>query len=216
VAKGVIFDLWNTLVSAHGPKFVARLARILGLPVQEVEDYLRATGSLNSITKPEDAAADLWKFRTGSVIPDDKLREIEVERRGFIEASDYIDGARELLTDLRGNDIKIGVVSNATAVSLEVVAKLDLQGLVDFLSLSCVSGYLKPDPRVFRSVSREWGLSPAELLVVGDRVQTDALGARLCEIPVVLIVGDVSEPRRGAPSNLLGVVGSIADVRAFI
>jgi FMN phosphatase YigB (HAD superfamily) len=93
------------------------------------------------------------------------------------------DGAAECLRRLNSDGILLGIASNSQAYTLrELTAALQGTGLnlsmfdreVRFWSFE--NGFSKPDPHVFRILTARLearGISPAETLMVGDRLDND-------------------------------------------
>jgi len=71
-----------------------------------------------------------------------------------------------------------GIISNGDSGSQrEKIEKVGLAGCFDPVLISGDIGVHKPDARVFEEACRLAGLEPRECLYVGDRPETDALGA---------------------------------------
>lgn len=84
-------------------------------------------------------------------------------------------GVKEFILSLRRRGIKTGVLSD-----LPVEKKLEGFGMKDLFDIrlcSSDSGYLKPDSRAFSSMIDRFGLSPEEILYVGDHYHYDIEGA---------------------------------------
>lgn len=98
------------------------------------------------------------------------------------------DGAAECLRTLNENGILLGIASNSQAYTLrELTAALQGAGLDlsmfdrDVRFWSFEHGFSKPDPHVFRILTARLearGISPAETLMVGDRLDNDIAPAR--------------------------------------
>ena len=98
------------------------------------------------------------------------------------------DGAAECLRQLNDNGILLGIASNSQAYTLrELAAALQGTGLNlsmfdrDVRFWSFENGFSKPDPHVFRILTARLesrGISPAETLMVGDRLDNDIEPAR--------------------------------------
>jgi 2-haloacid dehalogenase len=75
---------------------------------------------------------------------------------------------------------QVGLVTNG--VDRVQKRRLELSGLAPFISFTAVSeaaGYSKPDVRIFEYAARQIeNFSKAETLMIGDRLQTDILGAQ--------------------------------------
>jgi HAD superfamily hydrolase (TIGR01509 family) len=86
-------------------------------------------------------------------------------------------GVLELLTFLEMRGVRRGVFSDYPAH--DKLAALGLAGRFD-LVVSAVDADIdafKPDPRGYLAAAERWGVTPASVLYVGDRVEVDATGA---------------------------------------
>jgi FMN phosphatase YigB (HAD superfamily) len=96
-------------------------------------------------------------------------------------------GVRETLAGLRERGIKVAVLSDFGRVS-DRLHNLEIDhGLLDRCYSCEHAGALKPNPRPFRQVAQEWSLPPEEILVVGDRDDTDGEGARKAGMQFMLL-----------------------------
>jgi FMN phosphatase YigB (HAD superfamily) len=117
------------------------------------------------------AAIDEWIFRR-------PLRHLRRAAR--------TDTVRSLGT-LHAAGLQIGVFSD-----YPTRAKVEALGLNRFISLHvCATdtdvNAFKPHPRGFLLACERWSLSPAEVLYVGDRPRTDAIGAGAAGLPCAII-----------------------------
>jgi FMN phosphatase YigB (HAD superfamily) len=97
------------------------------------------------------------------------------------------EGLLDLLSLLDRTGTALGVLSDYPAA-----AKLGALGIGERFSLVLCSsdadvGRLKPDPRGFLRAAERWQIDPGEVLVVGDRVEVDGLGAVAAAMPCVII-----------------------------
>ncbi|EFL20433.1 hydrolase [Streptomyces himastatinicus ATCC 53653] len=87
------------------------------------------------------------------------------------------------LRALRRRGIPVAVVSNIGWDLRPVFRAHDLDGLVDAYVLSYEQGTHKPDPAIFRAACDALGLSPSDVLMVGDNRVADG-GAEALGCPV--------------------------------
>jgi FMN phosphatase YigB (HAD superfamily) len=98
-----------------------------------------------------------------------------------------------------------------------VVEALDLQELCpEGIWISCVSGYLKPDPRAFRTVADEWMFDPSAICVIGDKISTDVFGARLSGMPCVLYNEAATTTMLATRTSVAAVINHLDDVALAI
>lgn len=113
---------------------------------------------------------------------------LRAEHRAWAPARELHPQSVELLQTLRGDGIRIGLVSNAFDPGEFMREDLELHGiagLIDAAVFSSEIGVRKPDPRIYRVVLDDLGADPSRALFVGDRVLEDvqgpaALGMHTC------------------------------------
>ena len=87
----------------------------------------------------------------------------------------------DTLGTLRDAGYRLGCISN-TNDGAHVWRFVDRCGLRPWLSpiyLSEEVGLRKPHPRIFEMVLEQWGLSPQQVVMVGDTLDADVLGAHI-------------------------------------
>lgn len=103
----------------------------------------------------------------------------------------------EVLGGLRDRGLRLGVFSDYPAVD-----KLKAMGLEQRFGMTLEAtetdvNAFKPHPRGFLVAADRWGLSPADVLYVGDRAEVDAVGAAAAGMPAVVIGSDAPAPADG-------------------
>lgn len=97
-----------------------------------------------------------------------------------------VEGAREVLAELRARGLRIGVLSNTLPSIDRTLRALGLDDLVDVAVASCTVGAHKPEARAFTSALERLGLPAGEVLFVDDRPENveaaRALGMRAAQI----------------------------------
>jgi HAD superfamily hydrolase (TIGR01662 family) len=105
--------------------------------------------------------------------------------------------AVDTLKTLTSQGYRLGLYSNATDDPL-VQRLINRNGLRPWLSPTFSSagwGWRKPKPEPFNLIAQRWELSPEEIVVVGDTLNADILGAHKAGMHNVLVTMDE------APSN---------------
>jgi putative hydrolase of the HAD superfamily len=119
-------------------------------------------------------------------------------------------GARALLERLRPGDVRLGIVSNAqfyTPLLMEALLGQSPEELGFEAGLSALSyegGIAKPDPALFMRAAGallESGMSPGEILVVGNSSDNDIAPARKLGFMTALFAGDARSFRPSAPGS---------------
>lgn len=105
-------------------------------------------------------------------------------RENFDEQDLYPD-VRQCFSDLRAAGIKVLIAGNQP---VQARPALEAMGLaVDAILISAEIGVEKPAPAFFERVAGEAGVSPDEILFVGDRLDNDVLPARASGMRTVLL-----------------------------
>jgi HAD superfamily hydrolase (TIGR01549 family) len=91
----------------------------------------------------------------------------------------------ELLAALRRRGLRVAVFSDYGTVADKLRALGLEPTLFDHLFDALALGGLKPSERTFRRVAAELQLPPEQILMVGDRLDTDGAGAKASGMPFV-------------------------------
>lgn len=205
--RAVIFDVYATLLEVGAPSADAGtrwqnlFVEMLGAPpplsrmefsarISHVIARRHAEARARGIPWPEIA----WPSVVLEVLPAlarlsaPKLEDFLFHQMQIGRTLRLADGTAECLRQLNDDGILLGIASNSQAYTLRELAAA-LQGTGLNLSLfdrevrfwSFENGFSKPDPHVFRILTARLearGLSPAEMLMVGDRLDNDIEPAR--------------------------------------
>ncbi|HEX4221616.1 MAG TPA: HAD-IA family hydrolase, partial [Pseudonocardiaceae bacterium] len=95
--------------------------------------------------------------------------------------------AVEVLTTLRADGLRIGLLSDCSADLPELWPGLPLAGLVDEPVFSARVGERKPHPKMYTTVCQQLGVEPEECLYVGDGGSNELTGASAFGMRAVLI-----------------------------
>ncbi len=83
------------------------------------------------------------------------------------------------LKELRDMGLKLGILTNgAKELQMRKIKMLGMESFVDKILTSGEVGVDKPDPKPFEVMSEKIGISPSELLYVGDNPLNDVEGSR--------------------------------------
>lgn len=213
--KGIIFDLGNTLL-----KFTGDWRSVQREGAEAMADwYLKKKHvKLDGLTLVETFLAERSAGRTAAIETQmevtaqqslsDALKKIEApaaagalleaaikicfapEEAAYVTYPDAVD----TLKQLKSRGYRLGLYSNATDDKL-VQRLINQGGLRPWLSptfSSAAWGWRKPKAEAFALIAGRWGLSPAEVVVVGDTLNADILGAHNAGMPGILAAMDES------------------------
>ena len=209
--KAVVFDLWNTLVQPDSQTFTQLLAESLDMDEDNVRDYIRSSSSRQNIDYLQ-IVQEMWHYTHKEELPTLTLEKIKEACRVFADKATLISGAANCLRELRESNYKLAIVSNSTSVSYGVVKSLGLDDLVDDVFLSCSTGILKPDPRAFYKPVKKWRIDPKDIYVIGDKITTDVLGAKLARMHFIWYAPNITVKRDFIPVDIVGIVRSLQEI----
>jgi putative hydrolase of the HAD superfamily len=117
--------------------------------------------------------------------------------------------ARSALEHLKDRGVRLAVISNWHCGLAHFVADLGLACYFDHVIGSADSGFAKPDSRIFAKASTLLGVSPAQILHVGDSFEADYQGGHEAGFQVALL-----DRGAGRHPGAERVVRSLADLRS--
>ncbi|MGD9146366.1 MAG: HAD family hydrolase [Anaerolineae bacterium] len=198
--KGVIFDLGHTLmyldstwpkVFERGATDLATFLKVQGLDIdgqafaqtlleRRAEGFARAKETMREVTAEESMR---WTFtRFGLPDPSPALVSGTVDAFFADEEAHWLayPEARSLLRELAGRGLRLGMYSNATHDPLiqRLVDRLGLRPWLEPALSSAQTGIRKPDPAAFAPILASWNLPPESVVMVGDTLGADILGAQ--------------------------------------
>lgn len=124
-----------------------------------------------------------------------------------------IAGMIELVRELRGRGVRVGILSNSEGHLAELVAELGWAADFDTIADSGKLGIDKPQPGIFHHVCRQLGVTSSELVHVGDSWQADVEGALGVSAKAVWF--DARHRERALPAGVYGAA-SAAELREVL
>lgn len=149
---------WSELEELHYSSYLAGDLDYLGQRRSRARDFLSPYG----VTLDSDAAAEEW-FE----------EYLHAYRAAWTLHADALPTLRALRDEYR-----LGIITNG--VTHFQRPKLDVLGLSPYFEHVITSGdfgAVKPDPSIFHQACAVFGAQPAQAAYVGDRLNTDAIGA---------------------------------------
>ena len=135
-----------------------------------------------------------------------RLYEVYTEAR--FAATRPFPGVVDVLNDLKSR-YRLGLVSNGNTYP----ERVGLGGLFGFVILAQDCGIAKPDPRIFELALGKCGCNPAQVVHVGDSLQSDIVGANECGIRSVWLNADgVTNDSGVTPDHEIGDLRELLDI----
>lgn len=107
----------------------------------------------------------------------------------LIDAMVLADDAKSFLENCFEKEIPICLVSDMlTTIQLRKLIKLDIQKYIRFLVTSEEVGVEKPSPQIYHYALAKLGLSPSEVIMIGDNHEKDIKGAEALGIKAYQVV----------------------------
>lgn len=198
--RGVIFDLGHTLMHLDGTwpeifergmtdlaAFVSRQG--LGLDSEaftqalldrRTEGFARAKASLREVTADDSMRRTFAHF--GLPDPDPVLVTGAIDAFFAHEDTCWFPDpdALPVLRELSGRGLRLGMFSNATHDPFiqRLVDRFGFRPWLNPALSSAGTGVRKPDPVAFAPILAAWGLPPKSVVMVGDTLDADILGAQ--------------------------------------
>jgi len=239
--KGIIFDLGSTLIRFDGEwpavfaladdTLLAELARTgLALDgpafISRYREFLQTFYAQRESEFVEYTAAYLLREALKEfeveALPDEVLDRVLAARYAVSEAHWHpMPTVHETLSGLRDAGYKLGLVSNAsdTANVQRLIDRSELRAYFDPILVSAALGIRKPNPRIFQIVLEQWGLAPTQVVVVGDTLGADILGAQNAGIRGIWLTVQADGPANRAHEGTIvpdAVAASLNELPALI
>lgn len=158
--RAICFDVGETLFDET--RFWSEVARYAGVP------EFTLAGTLGGLIERRESHRSIFGYlQTESVDP--HLIGYRFERADL-----YPDVSRTLKR-LRAEHYRVAIAGNQGEGVAEQIEALDLGAEV--IGTSALWGSSKPEPAFFQRLCDELGLSPEEVLLVGDRIDNDIFPA---------------------------------------
>jgi len=187
--KAIFFDFWGTVVeNGVFPSPVRQVKMILRLNMP-FSDYIVKfesvfmTRTFNTLYEAFENVTKEFSIKPPSFVYD-KL--VGMWNKNTILCHPYPE-TEEVLKELKKN-YKLVLISNTDSLSVpQLIEKFKLSEYFDGFIYSFETGLLKTNPEMFKKALDIVKLKPEEVLMVGDSLETDVLGAEKAGIKAVLV-----------------------------
>lgn len=153
--------------------------------VQATRDALDwLSNQAGSTTTEESAAAQRMEYYHRLLVGVDATTsaELAARLRDRLESSQSVElfpEVREVLDALCSRGLKLGVLSDGWASTIQLYERLGLAACFQSWTFSADVGCCKPDPRIYAAAERDLGVEPSRILFVDD-LPANVEGALRC------------------------------------
>lgn len=214
--RGVIFDLGSTLI-----RFEGNWDEVLDRARQALVEALREQGVR---VEPQPFAAEFQRqmqayyheretefieFTTAYVlrttlasfghgdVPEEAIRSALRQMYAVSEAHwQPMPDVYDVLERLQGDGYRLGLISNAGDEDnvQRLIDRARLRPYFDPILISASLGLRKPNPAIFKRVLQVWHLPPDQVVMVGDTLGADILGAQNAGLHQIWLTAQADRP----------------------
>ncbi|HYE59984.1 MAG TPA: HAD-IA family hydrolase [Candidatus Kapabacteria bacterium] len=169
----LLFDFWDTL--AYIPEYT-QLKRINKEVFGDTRYHQARHIFFQAHTHP-------WSIEEFVDMVDREIQATEEEKRLLYEWMKFdtfavYNDTIDTLRFFKEKGYRLGIVSNAPMSTREKIQHLGIDAYVDTIIISCEVGYVKPAKEIFYTACTALQVKPEETVMIGDKVETDMLGAK--------------------------------------
>ena len=190
IGNDAAWPVWRSTTEQHYARFVAGEYDFATMCRERTRDFFAAFGE--QLGDTEVAAREDYRMAA------------------MQRAWQLFDDARPCLDWMRASGLRLAVITNAdSAYQRKKISDTGLAGTFDDLIISGELGVAKPDPQIFHAACTAVGAEPHETVHVGDRLDTDALGAANAGMHGVWLNRNGTEH---APPDGVSMITSLAEL----
>jgi len=139
---------------------------------------------------------------------EDKLAKLTKFSKGKILA---VEGALELIENLKNNNFKLAVASSSTSEFIDLVlSELKIKDRFDVLTSGQEVKFGKPNPDIFLLTAEKLGLSPSECIVIED-AKNGIIAAKKAGMKCIWLTDQDSSEKNEYPADI--TVKSLKNLR---
>jgi putative hydrolase of the HAD superfamily len=225
VIRGVIFDLGSTLIRFEDdwPEILQEGSQTLARQLERDGYHLDGKSFTEAFTQEILESHQVrerdWVERTTSYL----LRKV-LSRFGHREIKDEIieravfqfyivgedrwapmDGVYEVLNELRSKGLCLGLISNAGDEGnvQRLIDNANLRSYFEPILISAAMGIRKPNPKLFEIVLEAWDLPAHQVVMVGDNLGADILGAQNAGVHQIWLTTHADTPSNRAHASVI-------------
>lgn len=204
--KAVLFDVGGPLdkeavMDRLIDEQITASFRASGIEISNAE-YRVVSDWAVSVFAPKTYHSIIWKIADGDI---DLAKRVEIELMETVEsrnrARDDFElrpGIPELLEDLSGNGLSLGLAANQPRKTLDNMKAIGILRYFEYQGVSGSIGLRKPDPRLLLHACQALKVGPNETILIGDRIDNDIVPAKTLGMPTIRFVSGrhaAQEPR---------------------
>jgi putative hydrolase of the HAD superfamily len=193
--EAVIFDLFGTLVKnfprVESNSILRRMASELSVHPDDFVSLWHDTFNerMKGILQNYQACVEHICQQLGAQRQDDKVElaagiRFEMNMR---EVTAPREGAIEVLSYLKSNGCKTGLISNCSTETTIVWGNSPLAPLIDVAVFSCLEGTMKPDHRIYQIAVENLAVKAEECLYIADGMDQELASASNLGMRAILI-----------------------------
>jgi FMN phosphatase YigB (HAD superfamily) len=182
----VDLDLWKTLVTSHCSEPVKTAQDILGHrssdPASDLDDEFLREALTSDITEPK-GFLDHMGRKFHCVVEPEHLERFTQVISGESTCTAVFWDVDKALRELERRGFEMGVISNLWPFPARHIFQRmrigdrSLGSFFQHLIYSYEVHHRKPEPQIFWEACRRHGVKPSQILMVGDNLKADCLGA---------------------------------------
>jgi putative hydrolase of the HAD superfamily len=203
--QAVIFDLYGTLVDLASwdddQNVLVRMAAALSLPSNDFIRMWQATFTqrMQGVFRRYQDCLNYICQHLGAQVEENQIGQASRIRFEMMKqnTSSIREGAVEVLSSLKSNGYKTGLISDCSIETSLVWDDMPLAPLIDAPVLSCLVGISKPDPEIFRIAVDRLEVTPDRCLYIADGIGEELTTASKLGMRAVMII--TSTDRSGDP-----------------
>lgn len=194
--KAVIFDLDGTLTESdleQAKKRVSEeIARLTSQPSTRVREKMDKIHHDFNVQGVYDR--NVWWDEFGPLSPEEKQKLTDLYWECVIQTTKVKPNAEEVLKTLKERGIILVLLTDHDGKSFSKKKRVSLLPFISAFDLVVIAGddtaETKPSPSPYVYILERLGLSPEEVLMVGDKPEVDLEGARALGMQTLLVEGD--------------------------
>lgn len=188
--KAIIFDLWGTIIeNGVYPSPTKQSKKILGLFNMPYSEFVIRFEKAFMTSKYDNIKDGLDKvFKEFEVNPKEHNRVeklVGLWNKSKILAKLYPE-TKQTLESLKKQGYTLILLSNLPSTQIDIVERFEFKKYFDHIFLSFETGCIKSEGG-FEDIMEKTGLSKEEMIMVGDSIESDIVGAEKAGVKGILI-----------------------------